>query len=85
MKGLYEEYMSGSDQLVSLMHASWDYLMSNNGGYVSAMCTDQVGCSPANRDGEGLLVDRVHSVPVKVRKAGFTFSDRPKHCRRSFQ
>ena len=74
MKKLYDEYMSGSDQLVSLMHQSWEFLISNGGGYVSAMCSDQVGCSPSSRDGEGLLVDRVQSVPVKVTKASFTFS-----------
>ena len=69
--GIYQKYMNGTDKLVQHMAESWQTLLQLKGGYEMHIHNQHMGVHPANRDGEGLAVDRVHRTPKKVKKAGF--------------
>ena len=73
MKELYDEYMNGSSQIVSLMDRFYTELLSNGGAYGQTMHWSMVAVDPSNRDREGLAVDRVARTPSIVKKAGFSF------------
>ena len=71
-KDLYDEYMNGSSQIVSLMDRFYTELLSNGGAYEQTMHWSMVAVDPSNRDREGLAVDRVARTPSVVKKAGFS-------------
>ena len=78
----YQSFLKGTNKIVSMMHAMWQHLLDNGGGYTLEVSHSMMGVHPSNRDGEGLAVDRVHKTPLKIKTAGFVnrIADADTYC-----